>query len=272
MTLQDELGVYYTRGREQARLAQRNGKLELARTQEIIQRYLPQPPATVIDIGGGAGVYALWLARLGYTVHLVDLMPLHVEQALQASAAQPTHPLASARVGNALHVDFPDASADAVLLLGPLYHLTERVERVAALREASRLLKPGGLLFAAGISRFASFLDGLMSGYIFDPYFTELMEQDIKDGQHRIPGQQLGYFTTAFFHHPDEIRAEVGDAGFQVEAVLAVEGMAGFMPDFDRLWDDEALRDKLMQMLRLMESDPTMLGATGHILAVGRKG
>ena len=142
----DDIHVYYNRGREQARLTNANGKLELARTQEIILRYLPTPPATIMDIGGGAGVYALWLAQMGYAVHLLDMMPLHIEQAVQASAAQPDYPLASARVGDALQVDFADASADAVLLLGPLYHLPERDQRIQALREAYRILKPSGLL------------------------------------------------------------------------------------------------------------------------------
>src|SRR5690242_14553694 len=95
------ISIYYNRGREQERLMNANGKLELLRTQEILLRYLPKPPATILDVGGGAGVYALWLAREGYTVHLIDLMPLHVEQATAASAKQPEAPLASVRLGDA---------------------------------------------------------------------------------------------------------------------------------------------------------------------------
>lgn len=267
----DDLGVYYNRGREQDRLARDSGKLELARTQEIILRYLPQPPATILDIGGGAGVYALWLAQTGYTVHLVDLMPLHVEQAMKAAEAHPGHALASARVGNALQLDFADACADAVLLLGPVYHLTERGERLQALREAQRVLKPSGVVFAATISRFASFLDGLMRGYLADPHFAELAAQDLVDGQHRNPSQQPGYFTTAYFHYPTEIQQEVTEAGFDHQTTLAVEGPAGFMPDFDRFWDDATLRQRLLQFLRTVESDPAIIGATGHLMTIGRK-
>jgi len=267
----DDIHVYYNRGREQARLTNANGKLELARTQEIILRYLPTPPATIMDIGGGAGVYALWLAQMGYAVHLLDMMPLHIEQAVQASAAQPDHPLASARVGDALQVDFADASADAVLLLGPLYHLPERDQRIQALREAYRILKPSGLLFAATISRFASLLDGMMRGHLTDPHFAEFVERDLVDGQHRNPTQQPGYFATAYFHYPTEVPAELTDAGFHVEAALAIESAAGFLPDFDRYWDDELLRERLLQFLRTIESDPAMLGATSHMMTVGRK-
>lgn len=267
----NDIHLYYNRGREQDRLTQGTSRLELARTQEIILRYLPPPPLTIMDIGGGAGVYAIWLAELGYKVHLVDMIPLHIEQAAQASATQPDYPLASAQVGNALALEFPEASAVAVLLLGPLYHLTERSERIQALREAYRILKPGGLLFAATISRFASFLDGLGRGTLADDYFAELVTQDLIDGQHRNPKQLPGYFATAFFHHPDEIKAEVTEAGFHLGSLLAIEGPAEFMPNFEQFWNDDMLRERLLNNLRALESDPAMLGATGHLLAIGRK-
>lgn len=267
----NEIETYYNRGREQNRLTIENGNLELYRTQELVLRYLPKAPITILDIGGGAGVYALWLAQLGYTVHLIDLMPLHVEQALAASAAQPDHPLASATVGDARHLNLPDASADVVLLFGPLYHLTERADRVQTLREAYRLLKPGGLMFAATISRFASLMDGLKRGYIADDHFAELVAQDLVDGQHRNPTGEQGYFTTAFFHHPDEIRSEVVDAGFQLQAAIAVESVGSFINNFDTLWADPVMRERLLQFIRTVETEPAVLGATGHMLTVGRK-
>jgi ubiquinone/menaquinone biosynthesis C-methylase UbiE len=124
------------------------------------------PSSSTLDIGGAAGVYALWLARQGHEVHLVDPVPHHVEQARQASEAQATYPLASCTIGDARNVEYADRSADAVLLLGPLYHLTERAERLKALREAHRVLRPGGLVFAVTISRFASLLSGMTYGLL----------------------------------------------------------------------------------------------------------
>src|ERR1700739_2215395 len=99
----------------------RNGwfQLEHARTQELILRHLPPAPAIVVDAGGGAGIYACWLAARGYQVHLIDPVPKHVEQA--RAAQQPDHPLASAEIGDARHLPQSEASVDAVLLLGPLY-------------------------------------------------------------------------------------------------------------------------------------------------------
>src|SRR5258706_4289206 len=133
-----EAAQHYDAAREVDRLESGANRIELARTQELTTRYAPPPPAVVYDVGGGPGLYALWLARQGYSVHLVDAHPLHVEQAPRASAGPPQAPLASAAQGDARRLEFSDDSADMVLLLGPLYHLTERSERVAAFREARR--------------------------------------------------------------------------------------------------------------------------------------
>ena len=95
--------------------------------------------------------------------------------------AQPESPLAGCRVGDARALEFEDASADAALLLGPLYHLTERADRLAALREARRVLRPGGNLFAAGISHFASTVDALVQGYLSDEAFMAIVERDLRE-------------------------------------------------------------------------------------------
>ena len=133
---------YYERYDEGSRLARGSGMLEFARMKELIGRFLAPPPRVVLDVGGGPGRYACWLAAAGYEVHLVDPVPRHVEQARAASAAQPEHPLANAAVGDARSLPHEAGSADAVLLMGPLYHLPVREQRLAALREAHRVLKP----------------------------------------------------------------------------------------------------------------------------------
>jgi ubiquinone/menaquinone biosynthesis C-methylase UbiE len=108
-----------------------------------------------------------------YDVHLLDPVSLHVEQALLAARTAGTA-LAGAVVGDARRLPYADASADAALLLGPLYHLTDRADRVMALREAHRVLRPGGRIAAAAISRFASTFDGLARGMLVDPGFEAL--------------------------------------------------------------------------------------------------
>jgi SAM-dependent methyltransferase len=126
------LHAYYERGLERERLSDGRGDLEFTRTTEIVLRRLPAAPAMVADIGGGPGRYALWLASLGYQVEHRDLVPLHVEQLTADAAGVPGIHTAA---GDAQDLDLPDASVDAVLLLGPPYHLTDRAERVRARAE-----------------------------------------------------------------------------------------------------------------------------------------
>ena len=246
-------------------------RLEFFRTKEIISRHLPKKPALILDIGGGPGRYALWLAKLGHSVHLVDPVPLHVEQARAAFEDGSCEALAAASVGDARELKFADSSAATVLLLGPLYHLVKRADRVAALSEAHRTLKPGGLLFAAIISRFASAFDGLFRGFARDPKFYKILQQDLKNGQHRNPTNNPQYFTTAFFHHPDELRTEIDDAGFAATELYGLEGPGWLLPNFDKEWNDPKSRGKLLTVIRAMEREPTLIGQSAHILAVARK-
>ena len=264
-----DLQIYYGRGRERERLTASGGSLELVRTQQLLLRVLPPPPAVVLDVGGGPGVYAAWLARAGYQVHLIDLLPLHVDQATELAASQPEYPFTAA-AGDARQLDQPDSSVDVALLLGPLYHLTERADRIQALREAHRVVRPGGLLVTMAISRFAVLLDALRQGYLADPGVTSLIMGTVADGQHRNPGLERypNWFTTAFFHLPEELAAEVVAGGFQVEALLAVEGPAGFV---GAGWSEPGQRDVILDAVKQVEAEPSLLGMSPHLLAVARK-
>lgn len=268
--LTPEADAHYVGGIEQGRLAIGTGRLEAARVQDLLVRTLPGAPAVVLDVGGAAGVHALWMADRGYEVHLVDAVDLHVAQARAASAAA-ARPLASATVGDARALDRPDASVDAVVLLGPLYHLVERDDRLRALREARRVLVPGGVLLAGTVSRFASLLDGLRRDRLGDPVFRDIVTQDLRDGQHRNPTGHPQYFTTTFFHHPDELRAELVEAGFTVERVVATEGPAWLAGNFEAIWVDPVQRAWLLDTLRSVEDDPALVGASAHPIGVARR-
>lgn len=256
---------------ESKRLVHPSGQLELVRSQELLLRYLPPPPATVLDVGGGTGIYSFWLARSGYQVYLIDAMPSHVEQAQRAQEAQPDHPLAGAIVGDARYLERADESADAVLLFGPLYHLTEHEDRLQALREVRRVLRSGGVVLAAGVSRFASVFDGLWRGFLDDPVFQSIVHRDLIDGQHRNPTNHPHYFTTTYFHHPAELRTELEEAGLRHEATLAIEGPGWLLPDFGEHWNNIARRERLLDIIRRIEAEPSLLGTSAHLMAIGRR-
>jgi ubiquinone/menaquinone biosynthesis C-methylase UbiE len=202
---------------------------------------------------------------------LVDPVPLHVEQAQTASDAQPLTPIASCKIGDARQLEFDDATIDAVLLLGPLYHLVDPQDRVRSLSEAYRVLKAGGYLFAVGISRFSSTIDGLASGYYLDPAFQKIMQDDLKNGQHRNPTGKPEYFMDTFFHHPDELEAEVANAGLRIIGLFAVEGISYMMKDLHENWQDESHRDFLLEIINKTECEPSLIGASPHIMCVGKK-
>jgi ubiquinone/menaquinone biosynthesis C-methylase UbiE len=262
---------HYASGYEAGRLQSNGGQLERERTRELLNRFLPPAPAVVLDVGGGPGGHACWLAKRGYRAHLVDIVPLHVELAKKASAAQPEAPLASAEVGDARALSWEDDTADAVLLFGPLYHLIEPEDRAKALRQAHRVLRAGGTLLAVGISRFASVLDGFRSGFLTDPAFAEIVRRDLTAGQHRNPTGRPEYFMDTFFHHPDELRAEIEEGGFAEVGVYGIEGPGWLAPDFERWWERTELRGRILEIARALETEPSLLGISAHLMGVGAK-
>ena len=270
MCKQKSIVAYYERGDEIQRLSSSGGQLEETRIRELISRHLPAIPAVVYDVGGGPGSYACWLARGGYEVHLVDPIPLHVEQASAASQAQPDYPIAELYVGDARHLDRANDSVDVVLLLGPLYHLTERNERIAALQESYRILRKGGIIFAVAISRYASTLRGMVDG-IIDPEYIKIVDRDLRDGQHRNPKEHPAYFTTAFLHRPEELKAEIETVGFDLEGLFGIQGPAWLLQNLEEQWADPNCRERLLNIARSLESEPSIIGVSTHIMAIARK-
>ncbi|MEW2400493.1 methyltransferase domain-containing protein [Streptomyces sp. NPDC046862] len=261
--LRSEILAYYERGEEDARLKQGAGRLEFWRTQEVLRRLLPETPARVLDVGGGSGVHAEWLAGDGYEVELVDPVPLHLEQSARL-------PGVSVRPGDARELPAEDAVYDVVLLLGPLYHLPERDDRVRALGEALRAVKPGGLVVAATINRFACLHDGLQLGHYFMPARRARTDAVLADGRH-VPVPEDPLFTTAYFADPAEVPGEFTDAGLVCEGQYGVEGVAWLMGGVEEWLDDPERRETVLAATRRIESEPSLLGVSGHLLTAGRR-
>jgi SAM-dependent methyltransferase len=236
----------------------------------ILARVLPSPLARIIDVGGAAGAYSAWLARLGYEVHLVDASVRLVEEARRVNGTLAT-PIESLIVGDARALPHADGTADVVLVMGPLYHLPSGADRARALGEARRVLGPSGLVIVAAISRYASTLAAFARGLALDPLFTQIRNRDLHDGQHRNRTGRLDYFTTAYFHRPEDLHHELEAEGFESVAILGVEGPGWLLDDFEERWETAALRDNLMEIARALEAEPSVLGTSAHLLALGRK-
>jgi ubiquinone/menaquinone biosynthesis C-methylase UbiE len=256
---------YESEPREDLRLRDGHGRLEFFRTQEVVRRHMSGSALRILDVGGATGVHAEWLLADGHRVHLIDPVPSHVGQALDSLAG---HSGFSAEVGDARALTADDSSFDVVLLFGPLYHLTDRGDRLDAWREARRVVERDGLVFAMAITRFASLFDGLAQGFLFDDRFREIVDRDLATGQHRNPTGEPGWFTTAYFQHPDELAQEAETAGLQVREVVGVEGLAGWIPSLDEHWDNPHDREAILVSARAIESEPSLLGLSPHLIAV----
>ncbi len=265
-SLEPEIRRYYEAGQEAERLEDPVSRWEKLRTLDLLDRFLPPAPAVILDVGGAAGAYSFPLAELGYIVDLIDPVPMHIEQAQQRAMMQERVPR-TLQVGDARAIPYEDEVADAVLFFGPLYHLTSADDRLQAIREAHRVLRTGGVLMAVAISRFASALDGIARGLIRDPRFVQILEQDLRTGQHRNETGNLCYFTTAYFHHPDEFKMELIEGGFPSPNLCAIEGPLWNIQEFA----SAEHRGQLMATVRALESEATLIGASAHIMGIAKK-
>jgi ubiquinone/menaquinone biosynthesis C-methylase UbiE len=266
----DEIRNYYSHGIEKNRLELEIFKLEAIRTKEIIGRYLFKENLSILDIGGGAGYYAFWLQEKGHHVTLVDLSSKNIELIKEYSQRNSLQ-LTNFEEGDATDLNFSENQFDLVLLLGPLYHLTKRENRIKALSEAKRVLKPGGILLSAVISRYASLFDGFKRDFVMDFYFERLLKKDIECGIHLNETDNLEYFTTAYFHTPADIREEIKESGLKFSKLIAVESFGWAIDDFISKASNASYMDKLLFFIKEVESKEDLIAMSPHIVAVAEK-
>jgi SAM-dependent methyltransferase len=259
---------HYRGADERGRLETPLGLIEFERTTEILAARLPPAPAVVADVGGGPGRYALWLAERGHTVRHLDLVPKHVDQ-LRADAADRGLQVES-RIGDARDIDLEDASVDATLLLGPLYHLPRRADRLRALREAARIVRPGGRIFATAISRWAPRLHGEVVERL-DRRYPSIASQVAKvERSGRLDPLAPGAFS-GYCHRPTQLRAELRAAGLEVEGLENIEGIAFALADLEARVADPVGRAIVLDAARALGRVPELLGLGPHLLATARR-
>jgi ubiquinone/menaquinone biosynthesis C-methylase UbiE len=267
--ISEEIIEHYTgKYDETKRLRDGFGRLERERTQELIMRYVPCHQSKVVDVGGASGIYSFHIASHGHEVHLVDIVPKHIEQAKTLASQADMPELASICIGDARHLDFPDNFADAIVMHGPLYHLIDREDRLKAIAEAKRVLKPMGTLLAFAITRYAGAIYGILKGYIYDQNYFRMTAREVNTGLRTEAPSWLNTFSSAYFHLPNELMAELERGGLIFEDLIGVIGPAWMVPDIDSDWDDPPKREVIIQLARMFEKEP-LLGP--RILGIARK-
>lgn len=249
------LQLFYESSDESSRLVNREGRVEYLRTQRLLRAALDSR-CRILDVGGGAGVHADWLAHDGHDVEVLDLVPHHVDAARARGL--------SARRGDARLLPYADDSFDALLLLGPLYHLIGSADRAAALSEAHRVVRPRGLIAAAAVTRIAVALDYLRKGRLDTAEAIAMTSRIIANG-HDDTGFGAGIF---YFHTVGELHDELVAAHFDDVRVHGIEGPAWPLIDPSTAGDDPII-PQVIAIAEMVDGDPTVTGASAHLLAIG---
>lgn len=241
--------------------------VEYAITKRYLLRYIPEG-ATVADVGVGVGHYSELLARRGSNIHLVDVATRLLEAAQERlkNAGLGEHIL-SATNASATDLSFIlDESCDAVLMLGPFYHLSQAGERAKAAQEARRILRKGGLLFAAGINRMT------MLNWRYADHPENILEErewlemiartgDLGEPEPDVPS--IIHTTTCA-----EFRADFTD--FREIALIGVESFAQWHEEnLLKLTSEQA--EAWLDLIEETGKTPEGLGLTGHFLYIGQK-
>lgn len=225
-----DLVAIYEAGDEDVRMVTASNRVEWERTLELLERWLPPAPARVLDIGGGPGRYAAWLAERGYTVELLDPVPKHVRQARARGV--------EASEGDARALPYGDEAADAVLMLGPLYHLPSASDRTLALTEAVRCAAPGAPVVVAAMSRWAKPAVKASRGELGDAAVRGYLLRVLAHGQD-VEGN--AFDLVSYNHDPEELRGELVAAGLADVLVLGIEGPLGAQARLDVSLADTAI-------------------------------
>lgn len=238
--------------------------MEYALAMRALKEYLA-PGSRILDVGGGPGRYAIALAQLGHKVTLLDLSLASVKLG-QEKAREAGVELEGYGHCDALDLRaFANEAYDAVLLFGPLYHLTDPGARDRAIQQALAKIRPGGLLFAAFINRYA-FLVDIMKHEPESLLTSKNAHSIIRDG---INKGDWG-FTQAWFAHPRDIIPLMERHGLNTQKLMSKEGIAApgelsinkLPREHFKAWEDLCWQ---------LAEDPSLLGISEHLLYIGRK-
>lgn len=266
--IKPEIEDFYANTSEEGRLQLGLGPLEFERNKALISKYLPKK-GVIIDVGGGPGIYSEWLAGLGHQVYLIDPVEKHIKQAGKRSAnAKKQFKILFAE---AQKLELEDNLADVVILHGPLYHLQSKADRIRAIAEAKRVLKPNGVGLGFAINHSASTIAALLNGFIHTPEIFEMCKAELSGGIHTPPKNMPGVLPSAYFHRPSQLKAEFEEAGFTYLNTYAVEGLIWMDKNYFETRSDRKKKERVMELLQIIENDPELLSLSPHMMIAGKK-
>lgn len=261
--------VFYTKASEETRLEKGMGVFEFERIKDLIEKYISNTSITIIDVGGGTGKYSEWLANKGHQVHLVEPVEKHLH--IARNRAKKLKNKFLVHLGESRKLDFPNNFADLIILHGPLYHLQRKEDRELCIVEAKRVLKNGGIILGFAINYTASTLVGLLNGLIHKKSFFEMCKNELTTGIHNPPDDFPWLLAEAFYHKPEQLKAEFNIQDLIYLNTYAVEGMAWLDKDFFANILNDRKRKTLIQLLKITENDSYILSFSPHMMIAVKK-
>ena len=238
-------------------------KIEFDITKRYLDEYIIGENLEILDIGGGPGRYAMYLAEKGHKVSLLDLSKKNIEIAKEKSEEKGII-LENYIHGNALELGGYKQKYDVILLMGPLYHLLDEKDRKVCIEEALRLLKPGGIMVASFISNYAPIQDYLKNLYPIDSIDELLIFLD--DGE---SAGEKG-FTQAYFTNPKEAKDLMNSFGLQQKVFAGVENILNSKEkEINKLEEEEY--KKWLDICYKLSQDESIMGTSEHFLYIGYK-
>lgn len=261
----NDVKEYYGQNAEREWTRLERHRTEFAVTQRVLTDYLPEPPAKVIDIGGGPGRYTLWLSQKGYEVTLVDLAPENLILASQKARLANSH-ITNILCSDARYLTISATAFDVVLLMGPLAHLLTFYDRQQAVGETMRVLKSNGILCASFLCRFAPFRHAAKTNPAWLLSNRDYNARLLRTGLHDAPQT----FTYSYFSHPDEIIPFMQACGLETLTLVGCEGIvANTEETINELVEENW--EAWVELNYQLAHEPSLLGAADHLLYVGRK-
>ena len=252
----ERVSALYEFFNEDTRLSSKATKIEFLTTLHIINRYL-KTGSKILDIGAGAGIYSFHFAEKGYEVSAVELADANIKafrKKLQADMKIDLHQ------GNACDLSqFKDNEFDVVLVLGPLYHLSQEDDQQKCIKEAKRVCKDDGVILFAFLSNDMVILT---ANFIENP---DYFKSDLYD--HETFKLKDGVFV---FFTVEQARKLLLEEGIKILTEVAQDGLSELLAEKINMMDEESYEQYLKYHLYCCEK-PELLGHSNHILFVGKK-
>ena len=260
---------FYNQASEEKRLEEGMGVFEFERIKSLIEKYISNPKSTIVDVGGGTGKYSEWLAKKGHKVHLIEPVAKHIK--LAEKRAKKLKNKFEVQLGESRNLDIPNDFADVVILHGPLYHLQKKEDRLTTIKEAKRVLKKGGIILGFAINSAASTVAGLLNGFIHEKPFFDMCKEELTKGNHNPPKQFPWLLAEAYFHKPEELKAEFDSQELNYINTYAVEGMIWLDKEYFVNMLNDKKRKTLLELLEVTQNDSSLLSFSPHMMIAVKK-